>query len=148
LCFRDGGLPHEVNNCAEQRQLGNAEIEQLDRPVAGHEDFARFQIAVDDQVVVSVPDGGADLLEQLQSFGDRRLALIAVFGDSGDLRRPDSLLDLWTLADIAQECRACSTMSDAPGIRLSLKTRLHTTIRPHFDISISSATAPCASLSR
>ena len=50
--------------------LSDAEIEQLRRPISGDQDVARFDIAVDDLLLVRVGDGGADLTKHLQPLGD------------------------------------------------------------------------------
>ena len=47
-------------------ELGDPEVEKLGLAVRSHQDVGRLQIAMDDQALMGVLDGGADLEEQIQ----------------------------------------------------------------------------------
>ena len=49
---RAGGV-----DCFGSEQFGDAEIEQFDDSVFGNEDVRRFEVAVDDQMLMRVRDG-------------------------------------------------------------------------------------------
>ena len=61
--------------------LGNAEVEQLRDAGGRDENIRRFEIAVYDQVLMSVGDGAANLTEKLEPFADRKLTLFRVVID-------------------------------------------------------------------
>jgi hypothetical protein len=46
-------------------QLGDAEVEQLGRAVGGHQHVGRLDVAMDDQVLMRMLDGGADVAKEL-----------------------------------------------------------------------------------
>ena len=50
-------------------ELGDAEVEQLRRPVGGHQDVAGLDVPVHDQVAVRELHRGADLAEQRARSG-------------------------------------------------------------------------------
>ena len=58
-------------------QLGDAEVEQLDLAVAGHEHVRRLQVAVDDQVGVGVRDRRLDVQEQADAILDAEPLVVA-----------------------------------------------------------------------
>ena len=62
-------------------QLGDAEVEQLGPAVICDQDIARFDVPVDDQVLVRVLHGRANGPEQLQSIDHREPVAIAVLID-------------------------------------------------------------------
>ena len=55
-------------DAARVEQLGDAEIEQLGRAVAGHQDVARLDVAVDDETLVRVLDRVTDAAEEREPF--------------------------------------------------------------------------------
>ena len=68
-------------------ELGGAEIEQARCAVMGDEDVVRLEVAVDDEVLVGVLDGIADLQKELQAGvkGEFVLAAILRDGDAFDV---------------------------------------------------------------
>src|SRR5262249_29111026 len=62
-------------------QLGDAEIQQFYRPGGCHQDVAVLDVAVYDQVAVSVRHGRADFLTQLEALFIRQPASVAVLPD-------------------------------------------------------------------
>ncbi len=62
-------------------QLGDAEVQQLGRAVGDHEHVGRLDVAVDDQVLVRVLDGGADVTKELQARGGVEPVRVAVVDD-------------------------------------------------------------------
>src|SRR5262249_31586829 len=63
-------------------QFGNAEVEQFGNAVGGDQNVRRFDVAMHDQVLVSVLNRGANLLEQPQSLRDVESPVFAVFIDA------------------------------------------------------------------
>jgi hypothetical protein len=63
-------------------QLGDAEVEELRRPVGGDEDVRRLDVAVDDEVTVRVRDAAADGEEQFEPRRGREVARGAVVVDA------------------------------------------------------------------
>src|SRR5438552_13892637 len=66
--------------------LGDAKINDLraSRPTGladGDENIGRFDIAMDDPLLMRVLDGLTDLREKLQPFFGAKIALVAVVGD-------------------------------------------------------------------
>ena len=59
-------------------ELGDAEVEQLHVAALGHEDVARLEIAVHEQISVRVGDGAEHLLHEGESRGDVERALVAI----------------------------------------------------------------------
>lgn len=53
----------------------------MTRRLRGDQNVTRIQVAVDDEVLMRVLYSRSDLPEQLQSFGDRKLARVAVVSD-------------------------------------------------------------------
>jgi hypothetical protein len=49
---------------------GEAEVAELDRAVAGEPDVGRLQVAVDDALIVGVPEGRAELLGEVEGLLD------------------------------------------------------------------------------
>jgi hypothetical protein len=62
-------------------ELGDAEIEQLGRAVAGDEHVVRLDVPMDDEVLMRVLDGAADLAEQLKPCGRVELPALAEVHD-------------------------------------------------------------------
>ena len=58
--------------------LGDAEIEEFGGGSGRHHDVAGLQVAVDDEVLMEIMDGGADLHEQLDAFADVEPVVVAV----------------------------------------------------------------------
>ena len=75
---------------ARVEQLGDAEVEQLGRAVGGHQDVGRLEVAVDDQVLVRVLDGRADVTEQLEARRGVEPVRVAVVDRSAVPRRTPS----------------------------------------------------------
>ena len=67
------------------QELRDAEVEQLQLAVLGHNDVGRFEIAVDDEAAVRVVDGVAGFLKQAQSCIEGQPMLIAVIGNRNAL---------------------------------------------------------------
>ena len=63
------------------QQLGDAEVQQLGRAIGDHEHVGRLDVAVDDQVLVRVLDGGADVTKELQARGGVEPVRVAVVDD-------------------------------------------------------------------
>ena len=63
------------------QQLGDAEVEQLGRAVGRHQHVGRLDVAVDDQVLVRVLDGGADVAEERQPGRGVEPVRVAVVDD-------------------------------------------------------------------
>ncbi len=63
-------------------QLGDSEIEQLRNAIGGDQDVARFEIAVNDELLMRVLDGVGHLPEQLQALANGQLAGVSE-GDQG-----------------------------------------------------------------
>ena len=59
-------------------QLGDAEVEQLWFALGGDANIRRLDVAMNDQMLVRVSDGGADLAKKLEPLFRRQLALIAI----------------------------------------------------------------------
>ena len=70
-----------VGPLALAQQAGNAEVEEFDGAVGGDEDVAGLEVAVDDEVLVGVLDGGADLAQELEALGDAEALRGGVAGD-------------------------------------------------------------------
>ena len=66
---RPGAVARACAGELSNQQLRDAEVEQLGRAVGGHEDVGRLDVAMDDQALVRVVDGGADVAEELQACG-------------------------------------------------------------------------------
>ena len=62
-------------------KLGNAEIEKLGLSHRGNQDVARFQIAVDHQILMGILNGAADFLENPEAFRDGKIVFNAVAGN-------------------------------------------------------------------
>ena len=62
---------------SSSEQLGDAEVEQLDLAVVGHEHVRRLQVAVDDQVGVGVRDGRLHVQEQADALLDAEALVVA-----------------------------------------------------------------------
>ena len=62
-------------------QLGDPEVQQLGRAIGDHEHVGRLDVAVDDQVLVRVLDGRADVTKELQARGGVEPVRIAVVDD-------------------------------------------------------------------
>src|SRR5215469_15954904 len=60
-------------------QLGNAEIQQLHLPVVSDEHIGRFDVAVDDQIGMSLGDGTEHVEEKLDTAIDVQHVVVAVF---------------------------------------------------------------------
>ena len=63
------------------QQLGDAEVEELGRAVGHHQHVGRLDVAVDDQVLVRVLDGGADLPKEPQPGRSVEPVRVAVVDD-------------------------------------------------------------------
>ena len=59
-------------------QLSDPEVQQLWLAFFGHQNIGRFDVAMNDQVLVGVVHCMADFLEQSQSFVDAKIALVAI----------------------------------------------------------------------
>src|SRR5262249_9127173 len=59
-----------------QEELGDSEVEELGNTSRCNQDVARLDVAMNDQFLVRMLDGGADLLEQAKTLGDGELAAI------------------------------------------------------------------------
>ena len=77
---RDAAFARQHRHRCRRRleQLGDAEVEQLDLAVAGHEHVRRLQVAVDDQVGVGVRDRRQDVEEQADARLDAEPLVVAV----------------------------------------------------------------------
>ena len=53
------------------QQFGDAEIQQLDDALFGHQDVLRLEVAMDHQVLVRVVDRGADREEKVAGVRER-----------------------------------------------------------------------------
>ena len=62
-------------------QLGDPEVQQLGRALGDHEHVGRLDVAVDDQVLVRVLHGGADVTKELQARGGVEPVRVAVVDD-------------------------------------------------------------------
>ena len=62
----------------ELEQLGNAEVQELCRPVRSDEDVLRLDVAVDDEPLVGVRDAVTDLQKERETIVEREIALRAV----------------------------------------------------------------------
>ena len=62
-------------------QLGNPEVQQLGCALSDHEHVRRLDVAVDDQVLVRVLNGGADVTKELQARGGVEPVRVAVIDD-------------------------------------------------------------------
>lgn len=60
-------------------QLGNAEIEQLGLAFRGDKNVCRLQVAMDDQLLMSVFNRGADLKKELEPIAYGEIVPIAIF---------------------------------------------------------------------
>ncbi len=63
-CDRVSGLAHFD-------ELRDAEVEQLQRAIAGHQDVRGFQVAMDDEVLMRGVDCRADAAEQSEAILER-----------------------------------------------------------------------------
>jgi hypothetical protein len=72
------GLVVELASPLGIEQLRDAEIEQLGRAVGRHQDVGRLDVAVDDQVLVRVLNGRADLLEESQPLLRPQVLALAI----------------------------------------------------------------------
>src|SRR5580704_13233042 len=57
--------------------LSNTEIQEFRRSLMGHQDVARFYVAMDDQPLMSVLHGRTDRHEQFETFSNWQVARIA-----------------------------------------------------------------------
>src|SRR4030095_1054912 len=64
-----------------REQFGDSEIEQLRRAVFSHQDVARLEVAVDDQLAMRVLDGGTNVAEEFELLVERKLTPVAIGGD-------------------------------------------------------------------
>ena len=62
-------------------ELGDAEVEELQRAIVGHQDVRRLEVPVDDEVAVGVLHGVAHVEEEFQSSLDRQATRVAVSVD-------------------------------------------------------------------
>ena len=60
------------------QQLRDAEVEQLRRAVGRDKNVRGLEVAMDDQILVRVLDGGAEIDEELQPLAQVELPLVAV----------------------------------------------------------------------
>src|SRR6185503_10131428 len=67
---------------ADGQQRGDAEIQQLHLALPGHEDVRRLEIAMDDEIAVSVRDCREHLEEQADALLDAETALFAILIDA------------------------------------------------------------------
>ena len=63
------------------QQLGDPEVQQLGCAVGGHQHVGGLDVTVDDQVLVCVLHGGADLSKELQARGGVEPVCVAVLHD-------------------------------------------------------------------
>ncbi len=63
------------------QQFGNAEVEQFRRTVGGHENVRWFDVAMNDEMLMRVRDGRADLSKEYEPRLDRQPARPAVLVD-------------------------------------------------------------------
>ncbi len=61
-----------------EQDLGDTEIEQLHRPLAGDEDVRRLEVAVHDEVAMRVANRVTHVEEQSQALANRKLAVVAI----------------------------------------------------------------------
>ena len=62
-------------------QFGDAEIEDLHTPLFGYQDVFRFQVPVNDQILMRVLNGIANLLEQFKPLVEGKMVSVAIFRD-------------------------------------------------------------------
>jgi hypothetical protein len=67
---------------ATGQQRSDAEIEQLHLALLGHEDVRRLEIAMDDEIAVSVRNGREHVEEQTDALLDAETALVAILIDA------------------------------------------------------------------
>src|SRR4030095_14972147 len=63
-----------------REQFGDSEIEQLRRAVFSHQDVARLEVPVDDQLAMRVLDGGTNVAEEFELLVERKLTPVAIGG--------------------------------------------------------------------
>ena len=82
VCGRhdDRAFPGQaIRRCAfGVAQFRNTKIQQLGRTVFGHQDVGRFDVTVNDQVLVRIVNSGTNCLEQSQPFINRQSVQIAI----------------------------------------------------------------------
>src|SRR6185295_9661733 len=62
-------------------QLGDPEVQQLNAAVFCYQNVARFQIAMDDEILMRVRGSLAHIKKKLQTFGNVEFVFIAVDSD-------------------------------------------------------------------
>ena len=60
-------------------ETGDAEIEQLRFALGGDANIGRLQIAMNDQVLMSVSDGGTEFAKKREPLADRQAVVLAIF---------------------------------------------------------------------
>ena len=97
------------------QQLGDPEVQQLGCAVGGHQHVGGLDVTVDDQVLVCVLHGGADLSKELQARGGVEPVCVAVLHD----RLPFDELHRKVRSAVAACCRrrAVRRYTDARGSR-------------------------------
>ena len=75
---RRAGLPRQPRHAVVFDQLGDAEVEQLDLSVGGHEDVRGLEVAMHDQVGMRVGHGRQHVEEQANALLDAQARFVAV----------------------------------------------------------------------
>ena len=83
-----------------RHQLGDAEIEDLEPPVAGAEEVLRFEVAVDDALAVRGAEALRELQRELRCFLRRKRAL------------PDAFRERHALEELGDDVRLALPVSD------------------------------------
>src|SRR5437016_13503054 len=76
-----GGLGGQRRVLVPWKEFGYSEIHELRPAVRRHKNIAGFQVAVDDQILVQIDDGGTDLAEKFDDAVYRKPLLLAVSVD-------------------------------------------------------------------